>query len=102
MPRQTGRLQPPFHHPADVDTGHGVAGKRPRFPVRRAEQGAVGDASRPDVGEQELLQIMPQRDFPRLVTFLGKPKRIGVRQSLDTVGEFVALLSRRQGQPCES
>src|SRR5262249_11159523 len=43
---------------------------------RRAKEGAFGDPRGPDIGQEELLQVMPHRDLARLTAFLRESERI--------------------------
>lgn len=70
------RLEPPLHHPADVDAAHRPGGEWLGPADGGAEEGALGDDGRFDVGGQELLQVVPDGDLPRLAALLGETQGI--------------------------
>src|SRR5512135_3015619 len=76
VPGEPRALQPPLHHPADVDPGYPVFGERLRLAVRRAEEAALGDLGGLDVLQQECLQVVPHRDLARLAPLLRESERI--------------------------
>ena len=47
-----------------------------RPPERRAEEGTLGDPGGLDVAAEDLLQVVPDGDLPRLAAFLGEPQGV--------------------------